>query len=149
MEIINIKKVKQVNKYLNKVAGLMCELWTDTDLEGYVINLKKALKNEYTILIAMDGENAVGYIELCKMYSYDEKYSPVPLINICGLFITYAMRRRGIATKLMNAAEDYGKEIGCAKISSNYYDFNKSSENLHKKNGYQVTSRIINVIKEL
>lgn len=158
MEIINIKDLKQ-NLFFNKdekkrnlcirgVAGLMCELWNDNDVEGYMNEIEERLKYNYTILVAIEEEKVVGYIELTEMYSYDEKSVP-PVLNICGLFITENMRQKGIATKLIECAESYGRSQGNERISSSYYDFNSHSAFLHKKLGFQETSRIINVIKNL
>lgn len=149
MEIINIKKIRKRKKYIEDVACLMCELWQETDLEGFISHIKGCLKHEYTILIAYQNKMPVGYIELNILASYEEKYSQFPIMNICGLYVSPNARKQGVASELIKVSEIYAKEKYCTRLSSDYFDYNTASANLHQKMGFHITSRRINVIKEI
>ncbi len=149
MEIVNIKKMRKRKKYIEDVASLMCELWQENDFEGFYSHIKGCLKHEYTILIAYKDNLPVGYIELNITASYEEKYSQFPIMNICGLYVSTQMRHCGVASELIKASEEYAREKYCTRISSDYFDYNTASANLHQKMGFQITSRRINVIKDV
>ena len=46
-------------------------------------------------------------------------------------------------------SEEIAKEEGVCSIASSYFDDNKASENLHKKNGYKVIKTELQVIKDI
>lgn len=149
MNIINIKKMRRKKKYIEDVAYLMCELWTESDIDGFYNHIKGCLKHDYTILVAYIDDKPVGYIELNITASYEEKYSQFPILNICGLYVSQNTRHLGIASELIKSAEDYGRERYCTRIASDYFDYNTASANLHQKMGFQITSKRINVIKDI
>ena len=150
MNIINIKKSKNKEKLITKVAKLEQELWNSNSIKDYIYSIRKALfRNNYTILLAFENDIPLGYIELDVFYSWDEKYSKSPIMKICGLYVTPTMRRQGIASNLIKESERYAKSIGCSHIASDYYDFNNSSAKLHNSLGFVETSRLVNVIKSI
>lgn len=149
MHIVNIKK-NHNKKYIENVARLEQELWCVNEIRDYEITIKNALKrNNYTIFLALEDDIPLGYIETDIFYSWDEIYSKVPILKICGLYVTPTLRRKGVASSLIKEAEKYAKELGCKQIASDYYSFNTTSEKLHESLGFVETSKIVNVIKNI
>ena len=144
MEIINLKK-NQKTTYIEMVAKLEKELWNyNSTLQNYKTSIKLGLKRgNYNIFLALENNIPLGYVET------DEIYSSLPILQICGLYVSPIARKQGIATSLIKECENYARDFGCKQIASNYYSFNTTSANLHKKLGFKETSRIINVIKDL
>lgn len=150
MDIINLKKTKNKEFYIDKVAFLEQELWNSNYKKDYIYTIQKALyRSNYTILLAIENQIPLGYIELDVFYSWDEKYSKYPIMKICGLYVTPSVRRQGIASQLIKFAENYAKKLGCKQIASDYYEFNLNSAKLHKNLGFIETSKIVNVIKNI
>lgn len=150
MEIINLKK-NQKTTYIEMVAKLEKELWNyNSTLQNYKTSIKLGLKRgNYNIFLALENNIPLGYVETDIFYSWDEIYSSLPILQICGLYVSPIARKQGIATSLIKECENYARDFGCKQIASNYYSFNTTSANLHKKLGFKETSRIINVIKDL
>lgn len=150
MEIINLKK-NQKTTYIEMVAKLEKELWNDNSaLQNYKTSIKLGLKRgNYNIFLALENDIPLGYVETDIFYSWDEIYSSLPILQICGLYVSPIARKQGIATSLIKECEKYARNFGCKQIASNYYSFNTISTNLHQKLGFKETSRIVNVIKDL
>jgi GNAT superfamily N-acetyltransferase len=59
---------------------------------------------------------------------------------IDGIVVAEAWRRRGIATKLADAAEAWAREHGAAWVELNVYDFNAEASAFYRARGYDVLS---------
>ena len=152
MKIVNIKKF-QNRKYIKQVAKLEIELWNNkmTEIPAYVKGIKESIRRKNcTILCAVDeSDDVIGYINLNIYYSHDEQPSFEPILHVFGLYVTPTHRNKGVATQLFKEAEKYGLEFGCTRMSSSYFDFNKSSASLHKSLGFVETNKICRVIKNI
>lgn len=149
MQVVNVKKIRGRKKYIEDVARLMCELWNESDVDAFCSYLKGCLRHDYTVLVAYIDNEPVGYMELNITISYEEKVSPFPVMFICGLYVSPCFRRNGVASELIKEAENYAREKYCTRLASDYFDYNTASANLHKKMGFQITSRRVNVIKDV
>ena len=152
MEFINLKDCKK-KQYIKQVAELQIELWDDDfeNVSEYEKSIRSAINREnYTILGAINEKNEImGYIELDMSYSYEERYTPIAIMQICGLYVSPKYRHQGVAKGLMRESEKLGLAMGCLQIASSYYEFNNASANLHKDMGFVETSKIISVIKNI
>lgn len=149
MEIVNIKKIRGRKKYIEDVARLMCELWNESDVDAFCFHIKGCLRHDYSILVAYLNDEPVGYIELNITISYEEKFSQFPIMYICGLYVSPYFRKQGVASELIKEAENYAREKYCTRLASDYFDYNIPSANLHEKMGFKITSRRVNVIKDI
>lgn len=150
MKIINLRLQKYKNIYIEKIAQLEIELWNVNNIKSYINSINKALfRSTYNILLAIENDIPLGYIELDICYSWDEQYSNNPIMKICGLYVTPSARGKGIATTLIKESEKYAKKLKCTKIASDYLENNINSKNLHNNLGFKETSKLINVIKDI
>jgi len=101
------------------------------------------------ILIYCQDQKAVGCLYLGN-YEYDnETFYKEGCMHFSNLHVLAEYRRQGIATKLMKYAEELAKEEGIHVLSSSYDEMNKKSESVHRKSGFKVIEKTINVIKEI
>ncbi|KAJ1442030.1 N-acetyltransferase GCN5 [Ochromonadaceae sp. CCMP2298] len=60
-----------------------------------------------------------------------------PLINIHDLCVTPTMRRKGVATAMLFAVEQYAKSIGCCKITLEVLEGNHAAKKAYTGFGFQ------------
>ena len=95
-------------QYLNRES-----MGYDHSIQKTEENLKKTLCKEYEcVLVADDGEKAVGYIHACE---YCLIFSE-PMVNVLGLAVDSRFARQGIGKALMKAVEEWAKSRGAKGI---------------------------------
>ncbi len=93
----------------------------------------------YRFLVAKDGDKVVGYTS-CSM-SYNLFDGDQPFMTIWWVCTDDAYRRQGIATKLLQKAEDIAKENNCGMICLLSEDFRSDAHAFYIKNGYKMNSK--------
>lgn len=113
--------------------------------------IKEDIIENAHILIYQKDMKAVGCVYLNNYEYLNEKFykNENGCMKISNLYVLDEYRHMGIATELLKRAEEIAKEEGVCSIASSYFDDNKASENLHKKNGYKVIKTEIQVIKDI
>jgi GNAT superfamily N-acetyltransferase len=87
------------------------------------------MRDENTFLgIAELQGKVVGVVNsgLEKMPDYPQK-QPIRSVKIRGVVVRPELRRKGIATALVRAVEDWAASRGATELQANVYDFNKAS----------------------
>ena len=74
---------------------------------------ERLANNESTILVAMRGEEAVGFTQLYPIFS-SVRTARTWLLN--DLFVADTARRGGVARALLDAAADFAREQGAAGL---------------------------------
>jgi GNAT superfamily N-acetyltransferase len=69
---------------------------------------ERLANKESIILVATEGDNAVGFTQLYPSFS---SVSMKPLYILNDLFVTSAMRGKGVGEALLKAAEEMGREL--------------------------------------
>ena len=81
------------------------------------------------LLLAEVGGNVVGRITL----EIDDEH-----IEVFGLVVAPDVRRRGVASTLMNTAESLAGDLGCAHVRLTVSKENRIAQHLYKRRGYRV-----------
>ena len=117
----SMQTVFQLNKIEKTCFGK--EAWT-------VNNLVAEFNNEFSHLFGerVDGE-IVGYA--CVRVMYEEA-------QICNVAVLPEVRRRGIATGLLNSIAELAKEQGCERCELEVNTANLPTVELYKKCGYEI-----------
>ncbi len=85
------------------------EMGYEYPLEAVEAKLEKLLRDcTHKIVVAVVDEKIVGYLHAC---DYDLLYAP-PLKNIMGIAVSSDFRKKGIAKKLLNYAEQWARDTG-------------------------------------
>ncbi len=108
---------------------------------------KKSNPSEVMIAWMTNGE-AIGFIELSIRNCADGCYTN-RIAYIEGLFVEASVRRKGIAGMLVNAAEQWGRDQGCAEMASDTEIENEVSIETHKSLGFSEMSRLVCFRKDL
>ena len=95
----------------------------DGDVVGFVVSYRDAFGSNY-----VTREN-IGHIQV--------------------VHTKRGCRRQGVATKLIEAAEDYLRSSGCAYVLTETGEPNAAARTLLEKTGFRVRGKLIDYIKEL
>jgi len=66
-----------------------------------------------------------------------------------GWYVEPELRRRGVGRELVSAAEEWARRQGCVEMASDSEVGNDLSLDAHLRLGYEVTSRLVHLRKEL
>lgn len=101
--------------------------------EGFVrAQLAKLPPEREAVLVADDDGKACGFIHV-------EVYSNLyfgPVGNVLGLAVSEAHRRKGFATALLKAAEDWTKGKGCIGMRLNSGGTRHGAHDFYRAQGY-------------
>jgi GNAT superfamily N-acetyltransferase len=93
-------------------------------------------RSQYAVYVAeISKEEIAGWIGVYLFRSVElEKYA-----EISGLVVSQEARCRGIGKVLLEAAEEWARDMGCAVISVRSNVKRKRAHGFYKKNGYEWT----------
>ena len=86
---------------------------------------------------------ALGFIELAVRGYYVNGTASSPVAFLEGIYVEPSARRRGIAGKLVAAAEQWAKEHGCKEFASDAAIGNTQSHAMHQSLGFDETERVV------
>jgi len=97
--------------------------------------LKLFDKKDAPIFVATDASDCVIGYAFCiiKEFTSPAHYKTLYLDD---LNVDASARRRGVATALINACREYGKENGCYNLTLNVWAFNEGALRFYEKNGF-------------
>ncbi len=87
------------------------------------------------IFIAEDDDLALGFVQLYPAFS---SVSLARTFILNDLFVLELARRRGVASRLLDAALDYASECGAVRVTLSTALDNHSAQKLYESEGWQV-----------
>jgi aminoglycoside 6'-N-acetyltransferase I len=100
------------------------------------------------VLVAVDGARVVGLAEL-SLRAYAEGCSTSPVAYLEGWWVAPEHRRRGLARRLVEAAESWARGRGCSELASDAENDNETSRLAHGRCGFEETGVIRCFLKKL
>ncbi|MCF6243262.1 MAG: GNAT family N-acetyltransferase, partial [Bacteroidales bacterium] len=82
-------------------------------------------RTDTTVILAFDDEKPVGLINCIEGFS---TFACKPLINIHDVYVDASARGKGVATKLLQAAEDLAIEKNCCKVTLEILEGNEPAK---------------------
>jgi len=125
-------------------AAMRSKLWPEADpkeLESELAGLF-ALDPPYSVYIAEEDGRQIGFIELW-VRNYAEGGPPEPSAYVEGLWVDPAFRRSGVATALLNQAEQWARGKGFKWLGSDAEARNSQSHAWHKAAGFLEIERLV------
>jgi GNAT superfamily N-acetyltransferase len=96
-----------------------------------------------TFLVAVDGD-IVGFAEVrIQLAEDDPGVVPVRRAHLQSLLVTERRRGEGIGTRLLEAAEQWAREMGAHEIELDHWVFDGDPGSFYERAGYRVVSRML------
>ncbi|MBN2794287.1 MAG: GNAT family N-acetyltransferase [Clostridia bacterium] len=133
------------------MAKMAKSLWTDIDVDEYIYDMKCAFDEgkEITYLYQDEQGDYLGFIQLSLRHDYVEGSESSPVGYVEGIYVKDEHRRKGIARKLIEFAEEWSREQGCTELASDCELSNTLSIDFHKNSGFTEANRLVCFIKSL
>jgi aminoglycoside 6'-N-acetyltransferase I len=130
-------------------AALRRMLWDIDDAENLdEVNRLLSGAGRATGFLARVDDTPAGFVEV-GLREYAEGAATSPVGYIEGWYVLPQFRRRGIGTRLVQAAEDWARSGGCTEMASDTSIDNETSIAAHAGLGYREVERIVCFLKKL
>jgi aminoglycoside 6'-N-acetyltransferase I len=126
-------------------------LWDATGDEDHKSEMLEILEHPDTQLVLVaQGNNGrlAGFLE-ASIRPFVEDCESDHVGYLEGWYVDESDRRRGLGRALVEAAESWARSRGCTEMASDAEIGNERSLTAHTRLGYQETSRLVHLRKEL
>ena len=151
VEIEGNMKARKANLMdLKCVADLAMALWPGHDEDAFTAEMAEYISaREKAAFLMEEGRTAIG-LALCSLrHDYVEGAEESPVGYLEGVYVDEAYRGRGAARALLDAAQQWAKELGCRQFASDCELANQESLAFHLACGFEEANRIICFVKDL
>jgi ribosomal protein S18 acetylase RimI-like enzyme len=93
--------------------------------------------DESRIFVAMDGEIALGFVQLYPSFCSVEAFKIQILYD---LYVDAEVRTDGVGERLMNRASEFARESGAKRVDLLTGHSNKIGQHLYEKLGYEIAN---------
>lgn len=127
------------------------QLWPDYDPDEISDALTAILRSsiEAAFLLRNDEQLAVGFINLSLRYDLIPGATQKPVAYVEGVYTRPEFRRQGLGKLLIEQAEVWAQQQGCAELTADVSDDNLASISFHKQVGFEQINRIVTFIKHI
>ena len=101
------------------------------------------------MVVADFGEERLGAFLEASIRSHVEDCETDNVGYLEGWFVEFRYRRLGVGRELVRYAENWAREKGCTEMASDAEVDNLISQQAHNNLGYNETSRLVHLRKEL
>lgn len=136
---------------LNEWFGLRKLLWDQTDDEDHKLEMLQIIEHPdmQMVFIAERGNGGLaGFVEV-SVRPFAEDCATENVGYLEGWFVKENLRRQGIGGALVRQAENWAREKGCSEMASDAEIGNETSLSSHLRLGYEESSRLIHLRKDL
>ena len=128
------------------ISRISCmELGYECSEEFVLKRLNRLDSSKEAVFAALEDGMAVGFIhaEIYELLYYE------PMVNILGIAVSSAYRRRGIGKALMKKAEEWAKKSGINIIRLNSGAVRKDAQEFYRSTGFDAEKEQICFTKSL
>jgi aminoglycoside 6'-N-acetyltransferase I len=132
--------------------ALRAELWPELTVEQHQDDLAKLRAIDSRPLVgflALDDNKAVGFAEAALRRAGVNGCDTLNVAFLEGIWVQPHYRRRGIASALIAATEQWARKIGCTEFGSDALLHNTVSHSMHAALGFEETERVVYFRKRL
>lgn len=123
---------------------LRAMMWPGPDEEHRrEISRMLSQSTRYVAFLARDDGRAVGFAEGAMRYDYVNGTDSSPVAFVEGIFVLPDYRRSGVARRLCNALEAWGRAAGCTEMASDTRLENVAAQRMHEAFGFAETERVV------
>lgn len=148
--MIEVRRVEQKDRV--SWLRMRHELWPDAELEDLQTDVDAFFGQGSPYIaaafIAYRDDAPLGFIEL-NIRAYAEGCESSPVTHVEGWYVVPQIRRKGVGTSLMTAAEQWARDRGFTELTSDTTDSYPLSLDAHFANGFVEVERLIALRKTL
>ncbi|CAN5602424.1 GNAT family N-acetyltransferase [soil metagenome] len=136
---------------LGEWLRLRLALWDGTREDAHKDEMVDIIEHSDSqhVFVAEDSDgNLIGFLE-ASIRPFVEDCVTDNVGYLEGWFVEEAYRKKGVGSALVSAAEQWAREKGCTEMASDAEIGNELSVTAHHRLGYQETSRLIHLRKDL
>lgn len=136
---------------LSEWLRLRLLLWDESPEDDHKSEMVDIIEHRDTQFVAVadtGGGRLCGFLE-ASIRSHVEDCETENVGYLEGWFVEEPYRRAGIGRELVKLAEDWARSRGCSEMASDAEIDNSISLLAHNKLGYDETSRLVHLKKEL
>ncbi len=136
---------------LNEWFRLRKLLWDENDDGDHRSEMMDILSHSESqlVLVADAGEGKlIGFLE-ASIRPFVEDCHTDHVGYLEGWFVETDHRQSGVGRELVRNAEGWARQKGCTEMASDAEVGNEGSLNAHTRLGYEITSRLVHLRKEL
>ncbi|HEY2469831.1 MAG TPA: GNAT family N-acetyltransferase [Terracidiphilus sp.] len=151
---MNIREARSGDEM--ELAAMMASLWPDgsvrehkADAEGLIrTRMSGTLPGTFFVAVGND-EKLVGFIQVGIRSHADGCDTGRPVGFVEGWFVEEGRRGTGIGRNLMQAADEWAREMRCREMASDALLDNQESQQAHGAVGFEVVDRCVHFRKML
>jgi GNAT superfamily N-acetyltransferase len=92
-----------------------------------------AARSDCFVILAYDNEKAIG---LCNCFECFSTFACKPILNIHDVYVADGYRGKGVASRMMQRAEQLAQELGCCKLTLEVLSKNEPAKASYSASGY-------------
>lgn len=131
-----------------RLRKLLWDELTDDEHKDEMTDIYEHTDSQLVLVAEIDTGKLIGFLE-ASIRPFVEDCETDNVGYLEGWFVEPLYRKRGIGARLVEAAENWAREKDCEEMASDAEVGNDLSLTAHQKLGYQETSRLVHLRKEL
>jgi aminoglycoside 6'-N-acetyltransferase I len=131
-----------------RLRKLLWDQSTDEEHQDEMIDILEHPETQLVLVAETANGRLAGFLE-ASIRPFVEDCHTDQVGYLEGWFVERDFRRRGIGRRLVKAAEDWARSKGCEEMASDSEIGNELSLLTHLKFGYEETSRLVHLRKDL
>lgn len=131
-----------------RLRKLLWEGSSDEEHKAEMRDIYEHKETQFVLVAETEDKKLIGFLE-ASIRPFVEDCHGENVGYLEGWFVDAAYRRFGIGRKLVSEAEDWARRKGCEEMASDAEIGNDLSLEAHQKLGYEETSRLVHLRKEL
>lgn len=138
---------KDLNEWF-RLRKLLWDATNDDDHKAEMLDIIDHVESQLILVAETDGGKLIGFLE-ASIRPFVEDCETDHVGYLEGWFVDPVYRNQGVGRELVRYAENWARDIGCTEMASDAELGNEQSLAVHVKLGYDETSRLVHLRKEL
>ena len=138
-------------EHLDGWATLRHLLWDEEPVSAHRTEAEEQLAEpeRFLNLVALEGNAVVAVAEASIRHEYVNGCEGSPVVFLEGICVSPALRRQGLARRLVAGVADWGQAQGCREFASDTWHDDAESHAFHLAAGFAETERVVYFRQEL
>lgn len=131
-----------------RLRQILWDQLTEDEHKAEMLDIYEHSDSQLVVVAALETGRLIGFLE-ASIRPFVEDCHTDHVGYLEGWFVEEGYRRYGIGRKLVRSAENWARRKGCTEMASDAELGNELSLTAHQKLGYEETSRLVHLRKDL